>query len=193
MLIIGSRLIRQPILGLQTGGELARTVNPIIDPAQLTIVGYEVASPLLKGPCYLRVEDVRELGDMGFIIDALDELVQPGDVIKLDGLVELGFPLIGMPVRDEKRRKVGKVTDYTVDLDTFTVQQLTVRRPLLKSLNDSELVIHRSQIIEINNDSIVINSEAEIPEHTRLTAPGSYVNPFRESRPVADSSDLRQS
>jgi sporulation protein YlmC with PRC-barrel domain len=124
---------------------------------------------------------------MGFIIDAVDEFVQAGDVIKLDEIVALNFSLQHMHVRDEKRRKVGKVVDYTIDVDSFMVQQLTVRRPLLRSLNDSELVVHRSQIIEITAEAIVINSEADIPEHTRITTPGSYVNPFRESRPMPDS------
>jgi hypothetical protein len=67
------------------------------------------------------------------------------------------------------------------------IQQWSVRRPLLKSLNDAELVIHRSQITEINRDAIVINAEAEIPEHTRVTTPGSYVNPFRKTEPAADA------
>lgn len=193
MLIIGSRLIKQPVMGLQTGSELARTIRPIIDPANLGIIAYELSSPLIRGIVYLRIEDVRELANMGFIIDALDELVQPGDVIKLDEIAGLQFSLDGMQVRDEKRHKVGKVTDYTIDVDSFTVQQLTVRRPFIKSLSDAELVIHRSQIIEINDDAIVINSDAEVPEHTRLTAPGSYVNPFRETRPATDSFSSRES
>lgn len=187
MLIVGSRLIHQPIMGLQTGSELARTVQPVIDPANLKIIAYQVSSRLRPGVQYIRIEDIRELSNMGFIVDAIDEFVQPGDVIKLDEIVALDFPLINMLVRNQKNHKVGKITDYTVDLDSFTVQQLSVRRPLFKSLNDAELVIHRSQIIEINREAIVINSEAEIPEHTRVTTPGSYVNPFRKTNPAADA------
>lgn len=190
MLILGSRLINRPVMGLQTGGELARTTQPIIDPASLSIVAYRVVSPLLVGTTsYMRIEDARELSDIGFIIDSIDELVAPGDVIKLDDIASYRFDVIHMHVRDEKGKKIGKVVDYTIDVESFYVQQLTVHRPLLKSLSEAELVVHRSQIIEINDDAIVIHSKAEVPEHTRLTSPGSYINPFRDSSPAADSID----
>ncbi len=188
MLLLGSRLINTPVMGLQTGSELARTKSPVIDPANLTILAYVVEGPLLGNSTnLLRIADTRELSDVGFIIDSSDEFVEPDDIIKLAEIYHLGFSLMNMPVTDERRRRLGKITDYTIDTDSFTVQQLTVKRPLFRRLSDTELLVHRSQIIEINNQSIVINSEAEIPEHTRLTAPGSYVNPFRKEKTIADS------
>ena len=54
-------------------------------------------------------------------------------------------------------------------------------------LTDPELLIHRSQIIEINGEAIVVHSKAEAPEHTRVTAPGSYVNPFRKAKTATES------
>lgn len=190
MLILGSRLLRRPVMGLQTGSELARTISPVVDPANLSIVAYRIISSLLPGTAYMRIEDARELSDIGFIVDSIDELVLPGDVIKLDEISAYKFNPTGMHVRDERGKKIGKVIDYTIDVESFYIQQLTVRRPLLRSLNEVELIIHRSQIIEINDDAIVIHSQAEAPEHTRLTTPGSYINPFRDSSPAIDSVDL---
>lgn len=188
MLLLGSRLLNTPVMGLQTGSELARTKQPIIDPATLTIMAYTVEGPLLSShPMLLRIADTRELSDIGFIIDSSDEFVEPGDIIKLAEIYQLGFNLINMTVTDEKTKRLGKITDYTIDTDSFTVQQLTVRRPFLHRFNDTELLVHRTQIIEINNQSIVINSSADIPEHNRVNAPGSYINPFRKEKPIAES------
>ncbi len=185
MLLLTSRLVHFPVMGLQTGGELAKVDQPIINPANLQIVAYSLTGPLLPGKnMFLRLEDVRELSDIGFIVDSLDEFISHGDVIKLDELIDLGFSLKDRLVTDEKGRKLGKIIDYTIDVGSFYVQQMTVRRPLLKSLNDTELLIHRSQIIEINDKSIVVHSQAEVPEHTRQNAPGSYVNPFRKTKPA---------
>lgn len=182
-------------MGLQTGGELARTRQPVIDPATLTIVAYSVEGPLIKdGPKFIRIADARELSDIGLIVDSIDEFVELDDVIKLKELYQLNFNLDGIKVLDEKRRTLGKVVDYNVDTTTFTVIQLTVKPPLFKRLNDTELLVHRSQIIEVTDDAIVIHSEAKIPEHTRLTTPGAYVNPFRKEKPAAESIDVtRQS
>lgn len=195
MMLLGSTLSKAPVMGLQTGGEIAQTQSAVIDPASLTVIAYIVEGPLLEdGPWLLRIADVRELSDLGFIVDSTDEFIHPEDVLKVNEIYKLNFPLLDMPVIDEKRSKLGKVIDFTLETNSFTIQQLTVRRPLLKSFNDTELLIHRSQIIEINDDAIVVHSEAKAPEPELHEVVGSYVNPFRKSdSPAPESSDTKSS
>ena len=107
-------------------------------------------------------------------------------------MYELQFDLIGMSVVDQRRHKLGKIIDFTIDTNTFTVQQLTVRRPLLQSFNDTELLIHRSQIIEISNHEIVVHSEAKVPEPELHEVVGSYVNPFRKNKPAEQIETTRR-
>lgn len=193
MIINGSSLDHAPVMGLQTGAELARTTRPVIDPANLKIIAYELDGPLLdQVPSLLRIADVRELSDLGFIIDSSDEFVQPSDVIKIKELYDHNFNLVGMAVTDEKNSKLGKIIDFTLDTSGFVVQQLTVRRPLIRSLNDTELVIHRSQIIEINDSSIVVHSQAKVPEPKAHEVVGSYINPFRNSETANESVTTRE-
>jgi uncharacterized protein YrrD len=189
MLLAGSRLIDAPVMGLQTGGELARSSRAIIDPKNLQIIGYELNGPLLDNhPSVLRVADVREFSDIGIIVDSSDEFVSPSDIVKLNDIFELHFHLEGMSVIDEKKQKLGKVNGYTLDTTSFMIQQLSVKRPLLKSLNDTELLIHRSQITEINDRAIVVHSEATIPEPLLESVRTAYTNPFRK-RTQAEQSD----
>ncbi len=193
MILLGSNLHDAPVMSLQTGGEIARTTDPLIDPADLSIKAYHVRGPLLDDTAshILRIADVRELSNMGFIVDSIDEIVVLGDIIKLQELADMQFHLIDMAVVNEKRAKLGRVIDFTIDTTSFTVQQLTVRRPLLKSFNDTELVIHRTQIIEISRDAIVVHSEAKAPEPELHEVVGSYVNPFRKSKPAAETSTTK--
>ena len=191
-MLLGSTLMNTPVMSLQTGSELARTKIAIIDPANLAIIAYELNGPrLTMHPTLLRIVDVRELSDLGMIVDSEDEFVTEHDVIKLDEIYKLKFDPINMLVTDEKRHKLGHIIDYTLDVNGFIIQQLSVRRPLLRSLNDTELLIHRSQIIEINDKSIVVHSEAKIPEPERKDVVGSYINPFRKSESAAESIDRR--
>lgn len=188
MLITGDRLLNTPVLGLQTGSELARTKKAIIDPANLKIHAYELSGPLLAAhPSLLRIADVREISDIGLIVDSSDEFVGVDDVIKLGELYKLHFTLLGMPVIDVKGSKLGKVNGYTVNTVDFLIYQLSIKRPLLKSLSDTELLIHRSQITEINDDAIIVQSETEIPEPIIESVRASYVNPFR-SKPASEHS-----
>lgn len=194
MLIAGSRFLNTPVMGLQTGSELARTSREIIDPRTLEIVAYELEGPLLTDhPSVLRIADVREFSDIGIIVDSSDEFVSPTDIIKLNEIYELQFTVTGKPVFDKQRHKLGKVIGYTIDTTGFLIQQLSIKRPFLKSLDDTELLVHRSQIIEVNDHEIIVNSESEVISEPTATHIRSYHNPFRSSAPQPDSSQLHQS
>ncbi len=182
MLVLGTQLLQTPVMSLQTGAELARTKTPVIDPRTLTIIAYELDGPLLdQHPSLLRIADVRELSDIGMIVDSSDEFIGVDDVIKLKETYNLHFPLIGLSVVDDKKHKLGKVENYSVEMGSFIIQQLTVRRPLFKSLGDSELLIHRSQIIEINDTTIKVKSASNEAKDPIPTAVKAYANPFRQT------------
>ena len=181
MLLAGSRLINAPVMGLQTGSELGRLTRPVINPDTLAIIAYEVEGAMLdKSPSLLRIADVREFSDIGVIVDSSDEFVSPDDIIKLGEIYNLHFSPMNMKVVDEKRRKLGKVDGYTIETSGFIIQQLSVKKPFFQSFNDTQLLIHRSQITEINNHEIVVHSEAKIPEPTMQAMRSNYVNPFRK-------------
>lgn len=191
MLVSGSRLIDMPVMGLQTGGELARTLREVINPHTLEVIAYELTGPLLDvHPSLLRVADVREFSDIGMIVDSSDEFVSPGDIIKLNEIYQLHFSLIDKPVIDVKRRKLGKVSSYTIETGGFVIQQLNVKRPFFRSLNDTELLIHRSQIREISDTQIIVESEPKNPAPVLKAVRDTYSNPFRKtSGPQPEHSD----
>lgn len=189
MLLLGSRLIGTPVMGLQTGTKLAQTATPLIDPANLKIVAYVVEGPLLaERPSIIRMADVRELSDIGMIIDSNDEFISVHDVISINKIYDLGFKLIGMGVIDETKHKLGKVEDYSLDSSSFVIQQLNVKRGLVKNLTDTGLLIHRSQIVEINDQFIVVRTTAKRPEPVMEAERRAFVNPFRSSSPQPENS-----
>jgi sporulation protein YlmC with PRC-barrel domain len=184
--MVGSKLVGYPVLSLHVGGEIARTAEPIIDPDGLKIIGYTLTGPLIGGDVgdILDLMSVREFANTGMIIDSIDEFTNREDVIKMDKIMSLNFKLIGLKVVTEDNRNLGKVSDYTVDTDSFMIYQLIVRRPTLKSLVDPELTINRSQIVEVDDYKIVVKNEkekVEIKESTKVKDfTPNFVNPFRE-------------
>jgi len=191
MLLLGSKLIGMPIMGLQTSTKLAETKSPIINPANLKIIAYEVEGPLLsERPAFIRIADIREISRLGMIIDSNDEFVGLNDVIKIKEIYDLNFKLIGLNVIDERNHKLGKVESFNVDSDDFTIQQINVKQGLIRSLSEAGLLINRSQIIEINDYQIIVKSAAKklepITEPQKLT----YMNPFRSNSPQPDNSKI---
>lgn len=193
MLVFGSRLLNAPVMSLHTGAQLAQLAKPLIDPSNLYIVAYEIEGPLLtEHPSFLPTRDIREYGRYGMIINSNDDIVGLDDIIKIKTLHELNFSLIGLTVLDEHKRKLGKVNDYSVDMDSFVIQQLDVKRGMLKSITDTGLLINRSQIIEINNTQVIVRSpHVKVAEPIMNSVRKEFANPFRSTAPTSNAQDLQ--
>lgn len=186
MLVPGNKLQNIPIMSLQTGTRLASTKRPLIDPHNLRIKAFELEGfKDVSGVSLLLSEDIREMSGIGMIIDSSDEIVELDDVIRLKEIYELNFQLEGTRVIDEDKKKLGKVDGYNVDIDAFMVEQLLVKKSALKSLNDTGLLVHRNQIVEITDDYIKVKT-TKIKQEVQKPIASSYVNPFRSSTAQAE-------
>lgn len=187
MLINGSALINCPVLSLHVGGEIARVTEAIVDPDALKIIGFRLEGELIRDEVgdILPIKSLREFSRMGMIVDSLDEFVKAEDVIRIRDVLELNFALPGLKVVTRQKSKLGKVIDYTVEVDGWTVQQIIVQRPAMKAFFDPELIIARKQIIEVDDYQIVVKDEHEraksklIKDEAAEFIP-NFVNPFRE-------------
>ena len=188
MLINGLELLDTPVMSLQTGKELAKVHRAIINPHNLSVIAYQLAGEHLDSdPSYLRIADIREVGGLGIIVDSSDEFIETDDIIVDKPIYELDFTLEGKTVIDERRKKLGKVSDYSIDIDSFVIQQLAVRRPLLKSFTDDELLVGRKQIVEVTDDTIIVKSGKTKAEKLTTKASRHYINPFRQASPQPET------
>ncbi len=186
MLINNSRLIGCPILSLHIGGRIANVTETIVDPNTLKIVACRVDGPLVGREIgeILPMASVREFSRLGMIVDSGDEFVEADDVVRIKELLELNFSLLGLKAETKKGRKLGKVSDFTVEPESWQIQQLIVQRPMMQSFLDPELTIARSQISEINDYKVVVKDSTE-KSKVKTKAPTekfspNFVNPFRE-------------
>lgn len=197
MLLRTSQLLNVPVMSLQTGKQIAASSRVLLDPSDLKIIAFElVGEGLSEHPSFLRIQDVREVSDIGFIIDSSEEIVGLEDVISLKELYELHFDLEGLRVIDTQKQKLGKVEGSVFNTDTFTVEQLRVKRPLLKSFGDAELLIGHKQIVEINDQEVIVKAPT-IKANQRATkkpAASEFTNPFKKpaSAPQPDTSSTTQ-
>lgn len=185
MLLLGSRLISIPVLGLQTGTKLATARRPIVDPNNLKILAYEVDGAMLADhPSFLMINDIRELSDIGMIIDSSDEFIGRDDVIAIKKIYDLNFNVIGLNVIDQNKKKLGKIIDFSLDTDSFVIQQLNVRPGVIKSLAKTDFLVNRSQIIEINDYAVIVRSTHVKSRSMPRAKDLPYINPFRSTTAV---------
>ena len=191
MLVTSSRLIGTPILSIQAGGPIGYLAEPIIDPDNLKIIAFVADGPLVsKSANILDVTSIREYSSLGAVIDNIDELVSADDVIKIQKILTLNFKLPGLKVETKKGNKLGRIADYTVTDNDFVVQQIIVKRPLVKSFINPELTISRKEIVEITDYKIIVRDEEKVIKERALKEDfiPNFVNPFRktEQAPAPD-------
>ena len=180
MLVSASQLIGTPVLSMQASGRVASLYTPIIDPDTLKIIGFYLSGSSSSANI-VDSRSIREYSNYGAVVDSEDEFVERSDVIKIDKAISLNFHLIGLRVESKKGSYLGKVSDFTVTSDDFTIQQIIVRRPLLKSFSDATLTIPRSEIVEVTDQKIIVKDEEDVirARAEKEDFIPNFVNPFR--------------
>ena len=192
MLIKNSQLINTPILSLQDGSPVGFIIEPIIDPDSFKVIAFKLGgSSVTKDAFILDVKSIRENSDLGMIIDSAEDLVGEDDVVKISKALELRFNPIGLKVESKKGSKLGKVINYNLADDDFTILQIIVKRPTFKAFLDPELTISRKEIVEITDYKIIVKDEEKVLKQRAEKEDfiPNFVNPFREKQPGYAASD----
>lgn len=197
MLLNSSRLIGCPVLSLHLGGPIGRVTSEVVDPNDLKIIALNVDGPQTGDGDHgdiLDVRSVREFSNIGMIIDSIDDLVSKGEVIKFDEIMDLNFSVIGLTVKTKKGKKLGKIVDYTFDPESMQIMQFIVKRPMMKSLLDPELVIGRSQIKEVNDYELIVKDDEQKiqKESGKKDFVPNFVNPFRDSNLATNEATVEE-
>lgn len=194
MLVTASRLVGTPILSMQSASPIGTVSEIIVDPNSLKIVAFRIAGPIVnRSSSILAVSSIREYSRYGMVVDSIDELVADDDVIKIAQVLELNFSLTGLKVETKKGGKLGTVSDFTATSNDFIIQQLVVKRPMLKSFLDPELLIPRREIVEITDDKVIVKDDEKTIRNKATTENfvPNFVNPFRNSKPDLAPADTK--
>ena len=170
MLKLSSSLYNVPIFSLRTGGQIGVAIRPLINPNNLKIEGWYALSSYEQGTLFLPTSEIRELSRIGFAVNDQDAITEASEIVRIVPLFRLNFQLEGKNVVTESKQKLGKVENYSVDLDSFYIQKLYVTPPMLRAFTKQQLPVSRSQIVEVTDKKIVIAS-IEATERSYFTAP----------------------
>lgn len=184
MLVSNSHLIGTPVLSMQSAGPIGTVSAPIVDPDNLKIIAFYLTGPFIKGNTnIIDVKSIREYSKYGMVIDSIEELIEKDDVVKIGKIIDLNFGLIDLKVITKKGSKLGKISDFTVTDNDFMIQQLIVKRPLVKAFIDPELTIPRKEIVEVTDYQIVVKDEEKTIKKKAASEDfiPNFVNPFRKT------------
>ncbi len=162
MLVLSNSFTDKPVASIQSGHRVAVVQNQIIDPKDLKIFALTVDSPNLGTNLVVHTEDIRDFNHQGIIVDSNDQLMTfDDDLVRLKKVAEINFHLIGKSVYTENGKKLGKVSEYVVDTDSFFITKLHVNRSMAKSFGSSQLIIDRSQVVKVTDRRVVVKSTSK--------------------------------
>ena len=157
MLQLSTSLFNKPVMSLRTGAPVAEVVSALINPNNLKIEGFYCNDRFNNQKLVLLYQDIREFIDKGYIVNDHDVLTEPSELVRLSDVIKINFELIGKQVITTAKEKVGKVSDYAVEIETMYIQKLYVSQSLLKNFTGGSLSIDRNQINEVTDKRIIIN------------------------------------
>lgn len=160
MLKLSNAFLNRSVLSLRTGGKIGVAIEPIINPNNLKIEAWSAKDTREKGDFVLPTGEVREFISKGLVVNDHDALTRPEDMVRLTPVMNINFILLGKSVVTEDNRKIGKISDYSVD-DGYYVKKMYVTPPLLKSFSTEQLIIDRDSVVEVTDKKIVIKESRE--------------------------------
>lgn len=156
MLRLSETLIGKPVMSLRTGQPVATTTGALINPNNLKIEGFYCIDRFDRSELVLLYQDIRDVIAQGFIINDHDVLARPEDLVRLKKLIDLRFDLKGMHVVTVGHQRLGKISDFAVEVETMYVQKLYVTQGFMKGLTGGNLGIDRSQVNEITDTKVIV-------------------------------------
>jgi uncharacterized protein YrrD len=164
MYILANQLTNLPVMSLQTGQAIAVVERPIVNAANLEVMALQCSTGRVrKQPSVILMRDIRQFADDCVIIDSFDDIEDADEIVRLRDVIAKQFDPLAKQVVNESGHKLGKVEDFTINLKTFMLQKLYVHQSLIRSILFNNLVIDRTQIIEINDKQFTVR-DASVQE-----------------------------
>ena len=155
MLRFVNEFIDLPVLSLRGGRRISTTLEAIIDPRKLRVVGFYADDRASGIDKILLVEDIRELTEMGIIVDSEDSLTDPSDLVRLEEVLNMQYEIVNKKLVTQSGQKIGKADDFAVDDTTFKIEKIYGRPVAMKALKD-DFIISRRQIASVSMEDITV-------------------------------------
>lgn len=161
MLKLSNSLINARVMSLRTGSPVGVATKMIINPNNLKIEGWYVRDKFNNKQMVLVGGEVRDISSQGIIINDHEVLSEPGELIRLQPIIDIGFELIGKQVVSQSGQKYGKVSDFAVETEALLVKKIYSAQSIIKNFTGGNNSIDRTQIVEITHSRIIIEDPVE--------------------------------
>ncbi|MCX6810360.1 MAG: PRC-barrel domain-containing protein [Candidatus Berkelbacteria bacterium] len=157
MLIEKSNLVGLPIFELENQLRVAELVDFFIDDDETKVEAVIAKTDgLIHHQKYISAKEVIDISKAALIIQDVESLVEPKEMIRLHKKSKKRAKIVGEKVYTKKGEFLGTVFDYVIENSS-----LSITRIYLKKLFDQR-IIHSSAIVKIEQHKIIVKDNFEM-------------------------------
>lgn len=144
-------------MSLQTGKRIGTVKELVIDMGKLEVMAFYCNVHQSHNASLLLMRDIRQISRDALIVDSVEDLSDPTDIVRLQSTLHENYSPVGAQVVDQQGRKLGKVEDYSINIKTGLVQKLYVHQSFMRSMLFNNVLVDRTQIIEAKPRRFIVN------------------------------------
>lgn len=145
---LASEMLELPIFERATLMPLASIEHIILKPENLALAYYAVHIPDEEILQYIQCAQVAAVSGW-LTTNRAESFGERDDFVRDKQLLALNCTLFGYKVRDTAKRYIGTIQDYSFSDPDLITTRLYVRRPFWQRLRGEQLIISRTQVVEV--------------------------------------------
>jgi len=161
MLLLASHIKQLPIVSMETGRQVAVIIDFLINHSNLGLLAF-ICHDRKNRRLILMGHDIRFIARDCILINDFETLSEADDIARLPTMVANQFNPLDKQVSTQNGQKLGRVIDYAINLDTSYIQKLYARPTFFQSRFHDQIIIDRSQIIELTDKTIIVQDSTEL-------------------------------
>lgn len=165
MTILASKLINLPVAAVQQSRKVGKIASILVYPDGANWIGLELKHLPLAHSKVLSSSDVKSIDDEVVLIENEDLLIEPDEILRAREIADHNYNLIGLPVVSQDGTKIGKITDYLINVDVCQVTDFHVG-----GLMKQNRIINFKQVQELTWKRLLVSGQGKCQNQARVEA-----------------------
>lgn len=169
MQVLASKIIGRWVIDRSHARPLGEVAQLYLDPKQLRIAYYKISTPGERTARLLRA-DQADLQESLLTVGSENSLGERDDFLRDQALLDNPCLLLGWRVIDRNKKRIGRVSDYSLSSTSSKVDRLIVGVPLWQRFFTPERIISSQQIYDVDvSKKLIVIKHDQSPLKTRAT------------------------
>jgi sporulation protein YlmC with PRC-barrel domain len=156
-----SKIIEANILLRQEHAQLGPVTGYLISPDNGDFLGVFCFDPVEGADKFIPFAEINGFGDSILMARGYDSLIFAGEIARNTEALRVAPRIIGQKVKTKSGKRIGRVTDATINLKTGKLDKIFVSAFPLLALVTTDRIIPAKKIVEITKKIIFIADDAE--------------------------------